>query len=97
MSEKEKDVLGMCIPASRLEVLQDIAERNARWALGPENKRTEEITILYSNYFSEELIDIFMAAFAADPNIWCLTVRSKQGHELTIYEGMHPLSPERDG
>lgn len=91
------DMLRMCIPPNRLEVLEDIAARRARWALGPETKRSEDITILYDGkYFTEEALSQFEDIFRIDPNIWFITLRTKQGHELTIFEGMHPLSPEKE-
>lgn len=97
MSKKTDDVLSMCIPPERLEVLQDIAERRARWVLGPETKRGEDVTILWDPaYFTDEMIKEFERVFNLDPNIWCMTIRSKQGHELTIFEGMHPPSPPKE-
>ncbi len=86
----------MCIPPERLEVLQDIVEQHARWALGPETKRTEDVTVLWdSEYFSKAMIKEFEKVFNLDPNIWCMTIRSKQGHELTMFEGDHPISPAK--
>lgn len=47
----------MCIPPNPLEVLEDIAARRARWALGPEIERSEDITVLFdSKYFTMEAI-----------------------------------------
>ncbi|HUX91724.1 MAG TPA: hypothetical protein VMV48_13655 [Gallionellaceae bacterium] len=92
MTEKSKDVLSMCIPPERLEVLQDIAERRARWVLGPETSRGEDATILWDPaYFTDEMIKEFERVFNLDPNIWCMTIRSKQGQSSIQHGRKYPL------